>query len=282
MVAFGFVTLYGNRTPRWEDWFFVPFITGAQRIDPSWLWEDVQGHRVPILKLVLCACYSVFGFNSKPILYLNVLLFSALSLGLLWAIRKVRGRWSYADACLPIVLLNLGQAEAFSWAQTFAYLSATCLETLLLIVIVTNRGALNQTSVAASRGESRPPAVDFRRRRRICRDDGSLDDLRGMCVERKPRALRSPCLADCAGLALVTVLIIGLYFVGYRPLTTRPGAVCAARIRRLRADGGVSTHGIGIRRSGLSTFVANLRLAHRRDPPGGLSLLRFRPWHAAG
>ena len=129
VVALGFVTLYGNRTPRWEDWFFVPFIAGAQRVDLAWLWENVQGHRVPIAKLVLCACYSLFGFNSKPILYLNVLLFSALSLGLLWAIRKARGRWSYADAFLPIVLLNLGQAEAFSWAQTFAYVSATSLET---------------------------------------------------------------------------------------------------------------------------------------------------------
>jgi len=58
VVALGFVTLYGNRTPRWEDWFFVPFITGAQRVDLSWLWEDVQGHRVPIAKLVLCACYT--------------------------------------------------------------------------------------------------------------------------------------------------------------------------------------------------------------------------------
>ena len=24
-VALGFVMRYGNRTPRWEDWFFVPF-----------------------------------------------------------------------------------------------------------------------------------------------------------------------------------------------------------------------------------------------------------------
>ena len=119
VVALGFVTLYGNRTPRWEYWFFVPFIAGAQRVDLAWFWENAQGHGVPIAKLVLCACYSLFGFNSKPILYLNVLLFSALALGLIWAIRKARGRWSYADAFLPIVLLNLGQADAFSWAQTF-------------------------------------------------------------------------------------------------------------------------------------------------------------------
>src|SRR5271166_5929616 len=143
VVALGFVTLYGNRTPRWEDWFFVPFVMVAQRVDLAWLWENAQGHRVRIAKLVLCACYSLFGFNSKPILYLNVLLFSALSLGLLWAIRRVRGRWCYTDALLPILLLNLGQAEAFSWAQTFAYLSATCLETILLIFIATHREGLN-------------------------------------------------------------------------------------------------------------------------------------------
>jgi len=71
VVALGFVTLYGNRTPRWEDWFFVPFVMVAQRVDLAWLWENAQGHRVRIAKLVLCACYSLFGFNSKPILYLE-------------------------------------------------------------------------------------------------------------------------------------------------------------------------------------------------------------------
>ncbi|HEX3447132.1 MAG TPA: hypothetical protein VHS97_02705, partial [Isosphaeraceae bacterium] len=147
VVALGFVTLYGNRTPRWEEWFLVPAVTGVQKVDLSWLWENVQGHRMPIFKLVLIACYAIFGFNSKPILYLNVLLFSALSLGLLWAIRQVRGRWCHADAFLPIVLLNLGQTEAFSWAQTFTYVTSTCLETLLLILIVTHRGALNRTSI---------------------------------------------------------------------------------------------------------------------------------------
>ena len=30
VVAVCFVTFYGNRTPRWEDWFLVPAVTGAQ------------------------------------------------------------------------------------------------------------------------------------------------------------------------------------------------------------------------------------------------------------
>jgi hypothetical protein len=147
-VALFFVTYYGNCTPRWEDWFLVPVVTGAQAVDLSWLWENVQGHRVPIPKLVLIACYRLFGFNSKPILYLNVILFAALALALLWTIRKARGRWHYSDAFFPIVLLNLGQTEAFSWAQTFAYVAPTCLETILLMLIVTQRGVLDRTSIA--------------------------------------------------------------------------------------------------------------------------------------
>ena len=223
VVALGFVTLYGNRTPRWEDWFFVPFITGAQRVDLAWLWENVQGYRVPILKLVLCACYSLFGFNSKPILYLNVLLFSALALGLLWAIRKARGRWSYTDAFFPIVLLNLGQAEAFSWAQTFAYVSTTSLETLLLILIVTHRGALNRTSLVLAGASLIFLPLTF---------GGGVVFAAMMVpwmlyhgwvvkgsIEPSSRHVRPIAL----GSAFVTVMIVGLYFVGYRPLNDAPG-----------------------------------------------------------
>ncbi len=223
VVALGFVAVYGNRTPRWEDWFFVPFVTGAQRVDLSWLWENVQGHRWPIMKLVFVACYSLFGFNSKPILYLNVVLFSALSLGLLWAIRKVRGRWSYCDAFLPIVLLNLGQAEAFSWAQVFTYISGTCLETLLLILIVIHRGALNWTSLVLAGASLVLLPLTY---------GGGLVFAAMMVpwmvyqgwavkgsIESSSRHVRSIALAS----AFVTIMIIGLYFVGYRAFNFAPG-----------------------------------------------------------
>jgi hypothetical protein len=217
IVAFGFVALYGNRTPRWEDWFFVPFITGAQRVDPSWLWEDVQGHRVPILKLVLCACYTLFGFNSKPILYLNVSLFSALSLGLIWAIRRVRGRWCYTDAFLPIVLLNLGQAEAFSWAQTFAYLSATSLETVLLIIIVTQRGPLNRTSLVLAGASLILLPLTFGGGALFAAMMVPWMVYEGWLAKRSigPSSRQVPLIALAS--ALVTVMILGFYAVGYRP-----------------------------------------------------------------
>jgi len=222
VVALGFVTRYGNRTPRWEDWFFVPFVTGAQRVDLSWLWENVQGHRVPIPKLVFIACYSLFGFNSKPILYLNVLLFSALSLGLLWAIRKARGRWSYADAFLPIVLLNLGQAEAFSWAQTFAYLAPTCLETLLLILIVTHRGALNRTSLVVAGASLVLLPLTFGGGLVFAAMMVPWMVYQGWAVQGTTEPSRRHVHPVALAAATVTVLIIGLYFVGYRAFNAAP------------------------------------------------------------
>jgi hypothetical protein len=223
-VALCFVTLYGNRTPRWEDWFLVPAMTGAQRVDLAWLWENVQGHRIPILKLVLLGCYSLFGFNSKPILYLNVLLFSALSLGLLRAIREVRGRWFYSDAFFPIVLLNLGQTEAFSWAQTFLYVASTCLETLILILIVTSRRALDRTSLVVVGASLIALPLTF---------GGGLVFAvlmlpwfiyQGWVVPRVMESNRSHSRAITLTTAGITILIAGLYFIRYQAYKSAPEA----------------------------------------------------------
>jgi hypothetical protein len=216
------VTFYGNRTPRWEDWFLVPAVTGAQRVNLSWLWESVQGHRIPILKLMLLACYSFCGFNSKPVLYINVLLFSTLALGLLWAIRVMRGRWYPADAFLPMVLLNLGQTEAFSWAQTFLYVAATCLETVILILIVTNRGALNRTALVVASACLFLLPFTF---------GGGLVFAalmvpwliyQGWIVPRtRELDLRGARMISLAS-ASITVMVIGLYFTNYQTFKTAP------------------------------------------------------------
>jgi hypothetical protein len=222
-VALVYVTFYGNRTPRWEDWFFVSAVTGAQKVDLPWLWENVQGHRVLIPKLVLIACYRIFGFNSKPILYLNLLLFSTLALALLWAISEARGRWQFADAFFPIALLNLGQSEAFSWAQTFAYVAPTCLETLLLILIVTHRGVLKRASIALAGASLILLPLTF---------GGGLVFAalmvpwlvyQGWAAARSDDPARRGVTAIAVAAASVTVMIVAFYFVGYRAFNAAPG-----------------------------------------------------------
>ena len=183
---------------------------------------ECRGHRAPIFKLVLIACYSIFGFNSKPILYLNVLLFSALSFALLWAIRKVRGRWYHADAYLPIVLLNLGQTEAFSWAQTFAYVITTCLETLLLILIVTHRGALKRRSIVLAGTSLILLPLIFAGG--VVFAGFMLPWLvyQGWLATRAVNPSRRKDSGIAFALAGIAVTIIGFYFIGYRPYRDAP------------------------------------------------------------
>jgi hypothetical protein len=218
LVALGCVAVFGNCTPRWEDWLFVPYVTGAQPVSLPWLWECVQGHRWPIMRLVFAAGYSLFGFNSKPILYLHVLLFSALSLGLLWAVRQVRGRWDYCDAFIPIVLLNLGQAEAFYWAQVFTYVSGTCLEVLLLLLIATAPGPLGRAGLMVASASLVLLPLTFGGGLVFAAVMVPWLIYQGWLMKRAPEApgLRVHRVALAA--AALTALIIGLYFVGYRPL----------------------------------------------------------------
>jgi hypothetical protein len=236
LAAVAFVTFLGNRLPRWEDWFFVSSATGAQPIRLSWLWENVQGHRVPVSKLIYAVCYSSFGFNSKPILYLHVLLFSTLSVLLANAIQRVRGRWCYTDAFFPIVLLNLGQSEAFLWAQTAAYVTGSCLEAVLLIVIATNRGALDCTGLvlAAASLILLPLTSGGGLVFAAIMVPWLLYQGRLMRRTAEVPALKVHPLALAA--AAITVLIIGLYFVGYRALKlsyveeyVKPGVIAYAK-----------------------------------------------------
>ena len=216
VVALGFVMAYGCRTPRWEDWFYVPFVTGSQRVSLPWLWENTQGHRIPILKLVVVACYSLFGLNSKPLLYLNALSLSFLALGLIWTIRKVRGRWCYADAFLPIVLLNLGHAETFCWAQTFAYVLPTCLETLLLVLIVTQPRDLSPMGLMIAGASLVLLPLTYGGGLVFATMMVPWMIYQGWIARRTAQPSRRGVHPVALVSAAATVVIVVLYFVGYR------------------------------------------------------------------
>jgi hypothetical protein len=187
------------------------------------------------MKLVFAACYSVAGFNSKPILFLHVWLFSMLSLGLLQVLHQTRGRWSYCDAFLPIALLNLGQTEAFIWGQVFTYISGTCLEILILILIVATPGVLSRLGLVLAAGSLVLLPLTF---------GGGLVFAAAMVpwliyqgwLMGRAGTSRFRIHPLALGAASLTVLIIGLYFVGYRPLRfslygepVRPGLFAYAK-----------------------------------------------------
>lgn len=135
LSALRFAWRCGSPVPHFEDWFWVPYVLGETPISLSWIWEQYFEHRAPLLKLLLYGSFSVFGLDERPILFLNVGLFGLLALAMMWAVRKVRGRSIYSDAFFPLALLNLGHAETFFWAGTFVYVATTFLCGMILVIL---------------------------------------------------------------------------------------------------------------------------------------------------
>jgi len=143
ILAIFFVRDYGSMVPFWDDWNYVPCLTGEQPVSISWLWAQASEHRFPLPKLILVSALKLSGADFRVGMYLNVLAMAGLALGFILAARAVRGRTACADAFFPIVLLHRGHADSFLWGSVNTYVTPTVLVGLLLILIVTRRGRLS-------------------------------------------------------------------------------------------------------------------------------------------
>ena len=162
-------------------------------------------------------------------------LFSAIALGLLWAIRR-RGCWHYTDAFFPIMLLNLGQAEAFSWAQTFAYVSTTSLESLLLILIVTKQGAFSLASLIVASACVLLLPLTYGGGLVFAVPTVLWLVYQGFVVKRSdgPSRLLARIITACV--SIVTAIMIVAYFTGYRRLNSRQPSITSRRVLRVCTD----------------------------------------------
>ena len=118
----------------------MDFLTGKAKLDYNTLWgQEGKGggdHRAPIQAILFYSNFKLFGVNVLPILYFDLTLCVILAAVLIWAAREVRGRTDYADAFLPVVLLNLGHGETFLWAQATVYVRTTFLAGSVLALLL--------------------------------------------------------------------------------------------------------------------------------------------------
>jgi hypothetical protein len=68
-------------------------------------------------------------------MYFNVLATSALALGMVFAIRRIRGSSSYPDAFFPVVLLNWSQAANFLWCWQVEFYASMLLAGIILTLM---------------------------------------------------------------------------------------------------------------------------------------------------
>src|SRR5262249_34827209 len=137
LAALGFIRAYGSKVPYYDEWTFVPILTGEEPATLTWLWSQFEEHRIPFFKCFYLALFTLGGGDLRVGMVFNVLLVSALALAMILAARRLRGWVNYADAFFPLALLSWGAADSFFlWGMIFQLVSSTMLAGIWLILLV--------------------------------------------------------------------------------------------------------------------------------------------------
>jgi hypothetical protein len=109
--AVGFVAVIGTNAPYADEWEFVPALVGEEPI-PAWLWKQHNEHRLPLPRLVFLVLFKLTHDFRAGMLF-QVVILSALALGLMRLAESLRGRPHWADLFFPVSLLHIGHWENF-------------------------------------------------------------------------------------------------------------------------------------------------------------------------
>jgi hypothetical protein len=230
--ALAFVGVYGRNAPFWDDWeILVPALAGKQPITIAWLWETYHEHRLPLPKLILLGLGKLTDCDFRSGMFFNACVLGLLAAVMILAAKKLRGWTSYTDAVFPLILLHWGHWANLSFFFTVHFISTTVLAGAVLSIIAGTRGPVTPRVAVLTTvcllllpltGTTGlifvPPLalwlVDSSIRRWRCRESQGRRD--GLFI---------------FGLAVVTMLLVGLYFFGLRLNSFAPHASLLASLR---------------------------------------------------
>jgi hypothetical protein len=136
MTAFVFAEHYGANLPFYDEWHWVPYLTGDEPVTPGWLWSQHEEHRLVLPRLLYLALFELAQKTFRAVAFFNVVALGTLAFAMTWAAKRLRGRQSYADAFFPLVFLNLGAWDVFLWGFNIQTVSSTMLAGILLLIMV--------------------------------------------------------------------------------------------------------------------------------------------------
>jgi hypothetical protein len=144
----GFVTHFARNVPFSDDWDVMPWVSGERPVDAAWLWAPYHEHRIPLPKLVWVSLGRLTGCDVRAGMYLNCVILAGLAAALIVAARRLRGRTALADTFFPLVLLHWGQHQNLLWDFGVQFVLSTLFAVVLLIALVSVRGAPTRGQVA--------------------------------------------------------------------------------------------------------------------------------------
>ena len=222
VVAFALgIALYGRSIPLAEDWNMVAPLLGHEPNVPAWLWAQNNEHRLPIARAIYLALLELTGGDFRSGMWANLVLLGGICLAMLLVTRKLRGGGSSIyDAILPLSLLHLGHWNNIVWSWQLQFVVAFVLIGLLLLMIVAEKWpyrpstavlsalALVMLPLSGANGLVMTPFLA-----------ASLGA--GAWLFRNLGRARWPAYVQLGG-ALCSMILLGLYFVGYERWETFP------------------------------------------------------------
>jgi hypothetical protein len=146
-----FVAAYGNRVVPHGDELYLfggkygldvkqyaddPMTPGPS-LTPRWVWEQHADHRIPLPKFIWLAVLKLTNYDFLVGNFLVVVAFGVVSAGMILTARTARGWTSYADAFLPLSILNFSQSMDYLWWFQIHHVLPSLLAYVVLAIIVT-------------------------------------------------------------------------------------------------------------------------------------------------
>ena len=205
------VNTYTTNYPFSDELYLI-----TQSLTPQWLWQQHAEHRVPLAKLIWLGSLQLTNYDFRVGNSISVLAVGAVAFAMMWTARRLRGWTTLSDTFFPLAFLNFGQGINFLWWIVFHHILAPLLACCLLMIILlrgkqlTPRYAILVGTCLVLLSLSGPGGLPYALALAIWLG------YRGSLYWRSASELhgRRDCLL-MMGLALLAVLLVGLYFVGY-------------------------------------------------------------------
>lgn len=128
-----FVARTVSRIPSFDEYCNLPHLVGDAPSSWGDYWRQHNEHRIPLPKLVYVNAVRLTGYDFRAPAVLSALLLSASALGVLLVLRRIRGRWAFTDAVVPLVLMHVGHWENILLGFQLQFTLST---SLILIVLM--------------------------------------------------------------------------------------------------------------------------------------------------
>jgi hypothetical protein len=217
------VLRYTGWYPFADELFLLP-----QSITPQWLWQQHAEHRVPLAKLIWLGVFQLANYDYRAVYAVSVLSVAATAAAMVMAARRLRGRVRYSDAFFPLAMLGFGQIPNFLNSWVFNHILPNLIACGLLLVVALRgrephlRDTFLVAAVLVLLFLAGPIGLPYIMAAATWLGYRAILNWRS---PGEPHGRRDGLIT--LGLAVASVAMVGLYFVGYH---NTPGTAAGAPV----------------------------------------------------